>query len=201
MFHFVHRVEPNDTLVTFPRDGLSPEQTRAITKLEFALPLVDLFVIPRLPTVENLCVTDKILFIPDNLSTTDIPRAKHWLWNQSRARQQRSSESGDVSLSFYKLNTRAAKHSRGPSPPYKMWVFNLLRRGDNKVISFVWCEKGIKDSEIKENIDFQMKLNMDFSMDLNMGIEMEMDIDFIDVKELAFLKPFIEEHYAEELGW
>lgn len=163
----------------FSKEGLTPEQQRAISKLEIAIPMYDHLLVPYLPTVDRLCVSDNMLFIENHLSTSDIPRSKGWLWNQSRARQSKSDQSGDIELSFFKLNTRLAKHSKSTPPPCKLWVFNMkIGYSNNKVVSFVWCERGMDTNSIPH-----------------------CDIDNIDIKDLAFLKPFIEEVYAEELGW
>merc|ERR1712000_611028 len=149
-------------IMLFSKEGLTPEQQRAISKLEIAIPMYDHLLVPYLPTVDRLCVSDNMLFIENHLSTSDIPRSKGWLWNQSRARQSKSDQSGDIELSFFKLR-----------------VFNIkIGYSNNKVVSFVWCERGMDTNSIPH-----------------------CDIDNIDIKDLAFLKPFIEEVYAEELGW
>ena len=158
----------------FPREGLTPEQQKAIAKLEECFPKVDQYVIPRLqPSVDVLCVTDKIMYVPDMINTADLPRTKTWLWNQSRGRQPLRSYNNDISLSFYKVTTRKAKNCNLTPPPCKLWVFNINRASDNKVLSIIWCERGL---------DYHC-------------------IDDITVEELSFLKPFIDEKCAQEFGW
>lgn len=158
----------------FPRlPSLTPEQTRALSVLEDALPVIKTTSVPCVPPLEETTISDNRLFILQNISTSSLPRGDTWLWNQSRARQKITDFTKNIFVSFYKLNTRSAKHVRVDPPNYKMWVFNLSIQPYNKQLTFLWCERG----------------------------QVRPPIDELNLEDLDFLAPFLVVSQAEEFGW
>lgn len=158
----------------FPRSSsFTPEQSRALTVLEDTLPLIKTISVPSVPPLEETTISDNRIFILQNVSTASLPRGDTWLWNQSRARKKVTDLTGNVFVSFYKLNTRSARHVSVDPPNYKMWVFNLNIQPHNKNLTFLWCERG----------------------------QSRPSIDELQIEDFGFLAPFLGFAQAEEFGW
>lgn len=152
----------------------SPEQLKALRVLEDELSNIKQLTITSVPMLDELVLQDSKFFIHKKISTSVLPRTNAWLWNQSRARQTITDYTGNIHVSFFKLNTRN-KNSHELSPNYKIWVFNITIQPNNKVISFVWCERG--------------------------EIPLPIDIDVLKIEDFDFLAPFLCVPCAMEFGW
>lgn len=154
--------------------SFSPEQTKAIRVLEDELPNIKLLTSHSVPMLEELVEQNSKFFVFRKLSTSGLPRGNSWLWNQSRSRKIIKDYTGNIQVSFYKLNTRN-KNSNVIAPNYKIWVFNITIQPNNKVFSFLWCERG-EMSKIP-------------------------DIDDLNIQDFDFLAPFLCVPCAMEFGW
>ena len=160
------------TALMFPRLNLTLEQNMALDVLEKHLPNLTAKDIQPFD-LSSIAEEGNHLFVEGNITTSQIPREKHWKWNQSRAKYETMDYTRSYHLSFFKLNTRKASKTSKHVPQYKIWIFNLTNFVYNTKASFSWCEKG--------------------------NIRSSLDSTFL--QELAFLQKFISRECAHELGW
>ena len=126
----------------FQRPKLSREQSKALTVLEENLSNIKELTEQSMVCLNVLSTQDYKGFFFRKVNTPDLPRGDTWLWNQSRSRKQVKDYTGNINLSFYKLNTRSSQNHASIAPNNKIWVFNLTILPNNKEIAFVWCERG-----------------------------------------------------------
>lgn|SRR3990167_2642592 len=109
---------------------------------------------------------------------SDLPREAHWGWNQSSCKQTIRIENR-ILVTFRKICVKRKTSATLPVPSYKVWIFDIEYNEFEPHQYLLWCEKG-------HGVD----------TDLGMIFPAELTI-----QELSFLKPFVEETLARELGW
>lgn len=164
-----------NNMVHFSKEGLFPEESRAVMILEQCLETINDLEIPRERlSIEEVTKHDNRIFTNGFVNTPNIPRQQAWIWNQSKGRKNITSSCKSVTACFYKLNTRKAKHSTQESPKYKLWVFHLQTSIPiERTLTFFWCEKGDEPSPLNNEL----------------------------LEELSFLRPFVSYSCATQLGW
>merc|ERR1712137_125015 len=120
------------------------------------------------PCLQTATTQDNKMFFHHKVNTASLPRGDTWLWNQSRSRKTITDYTGNITLSFYKLNTRTSKQHATIAPNHKMWVSNLTILPQNKEISFVWCERGHQASSFDSLVEFDLS-DLDFLTPLILG--------------------------------
>ena len=109
---------------------------------------------------------------------TKLPRQKHWAWNQSNSKASVRVNDRTV-VTFRKISPRK-KYSDQWAPNYKIWLFHAQSENVEDIY-ILWCERGALagvDTEIGLVFPEQLTLN-----------------------SFAFLKPFVDDILAQELGW
>ena len=119
---------------------LSPECQKAVKVLEGAIDSLFVQTHTDLPSLDVLCSEGRLSFHRGIVTTSQLPRSKEWIWNQSRGKKTLTTPLGDKKAIFYKLNTR----SRGLAcpPAIKLWVFNIEILPCQQYFSILWCQKG-----------------------------------------------------------
>ena len=112
---------------------------------------------------------------------SNLPRGTHWQWNQSNRKVTICVES-EIFVTFRKLCVKR-KYSTSPEsdavPSFKIWIFEVEYGEFASSQYLLWCEKGL-------------------------GIETDIGTIFpenVSTGDLSFLKPFMDQFQAEELGW
>ena len=119
---------------------LSPECQKAVKVLEGAIDsLFSQDPCSELPSPDVLCSEGRMSFHRGIVTTSHLPHAKEWIWNQSRGKKTLSAFKGDKKVTFYKLNTRS-KGQRHP-PAIKLWIFNIETVPSQESFTILWCEK------------------------------------------------------------
>ena len=122
-----------------------------------------------------LLETDFIAACHQPFKKAKLPREEGWCWNQSNAKAAVMVE-GKL-INFRKISPRK-KSKSGKAPFFKIWLYHSVHED----LHFLWCEKGEDRA----------------------GINTEIGRIFphrIELKNLAFLKPFMDEKIAVELNW
>ena len=158
----------------FQTAHLSPEQNKAVALLEQAMRNIQGNTISMpLFTLDKVTNTGDMFFVNGIIKTPKIPRAGTWIWNQSRGRQEFCCPQSDIDVCFFKLNTRSSRKHKSTPPPYKLWVFNVYMKRENREITWFWCEKGSEISKLDQHL----------------------------LSDLSFLEPFVDTSFAIEIGW
>ena len=172
---------------------LSPEHKRFLDVFSFQYQFYNrasmIFVVDL--TLDDVTIEDTRMFVHGKVGRRNLPHPLGWVWNQSKSKvtvQFSSSES----LVITKWNPRKTQSAFGNSrPAYKLWVCGVhspKTKGTN--LHFIWVEKG---RETLYSIPSLMK-EIDFYTEERTDKE-------IALKDLYFLKDFIEPHLAIEFGW
>ena len=128
------------------------------------------------------------------IEVLNIPKQQHWCWNQSNAKIE-VNVGDQMTISLRKFSPRKNPSSVSQAPSLKMWLYEIKLEEEEKMKYFLWCEKGVA------TVTHHMTLSQSHPAG---GIQTEIGIIFpesVSLEELSFLKQFIEERMAEELGW
>ena len=158
----------------FPREGLTHEQNIALDVLERNLPLFSPNVMVYIEnlTIKMVSTQGNAFFFDKHIITPQIPRESHWKWNQSRRKIELQDSLNIYNITFCKLNSRVIPPAT-IAPNLKIWIFNIIYIAESRKYGFFWCQKGIEYEYLDE--------------------------DFL--KELSFLKRFVSDDIAYQLGW
>ena len=148
--------------------NLTPEQKRAVTFLINFLESWDSVVLPLVPELDQLVKKENVSVVDGIITSKKLPSGETWFWNQTHSSHSiviPAPENCYYEVLFRKfLCRKKKKHPDAPNPPrHKVWVYNITLSLE-KVISVIWCEKGITSTT---DLDVKMAdafLNLD-SMD------------------------------------
>ena len=160
----------------FNQMSLSLEQSKALKIFENSLQTCVHTHLHKLSDITYNLVTeeDMSFFYNGHLTASLLPKKSNWKWNQSRSKCELLSKTGDLRISFYKLNTRRTNPEVINIPHFKVWIFNITNLNENSLSAFFWCERGDGDTpSLNEKL----------------------------LKELSFLKRFVTKEQAIEFGW
>lgn|SRR3990167_1444012 len=136
-----------------------------------------------------LLPTNFMAFSKVPISKMQIPHETSWSWNQSNTKVVVKLE--EVLVTFRKISPRRLGNaSSNKSPSYKVWLYQLDFVGEDKCLYALWCEKGVEQEE-ESSIESQ-------------GINTPIGTiypDKISLQSLSFLRPYVAEETAAELGW
>ena|SRR3990167_8845883 len=124
---------------------------------------------------QPLLDTDFIAASRQPFKKSKLPREDGWCWNQSNAKATVIVD-GEL-IDFRKISPRK-KTKSAKAPFFKIWLYHSVHND----FHFLWCEKG----EDKAGINTEIGRIFPHQIELN---------------NLAFLKPFIDEQIALELNW
>ena len=170
--------ETNDSLAV---QTLSKEQQKALGIFQKYLAHIDyLMPLGEFLTMQHpILPTNYFAFSTSPFEKAQLPKDESWEWAQSNSRV--TVTLGDMLITFRKLNTRRKCPNIRP-PPLKIWLFEASSKRNNEIY-FLWCEKGIGNSE---------------------GIFTEIGLiypQFLRVEDFSFLRSFTDNTIANDLGW
>ena len=168
--------------------ALTREQKLAFSVLKQNAQYFDKLVISPQSLHKNgpLLKTNFMAFCHVPIEKTSLPVEDYWCWNQSNSKVQVQLDYF-TTVTFRKLSTKKRSFSHEVAPSYKIWLFEI----DSRIAEsryFLWCEKGICEPEYLPQ----------------QGVVTEIGIIFPEalcVESFSFLRPFVEENVANELGW
>ena len=114
-----------------------------------------------------------------------FPAQYFWFWNQSNTKIQVKLDAV-TTVTFRKFSTNKKASSTVVAPSFKIWLFEVDWRTSAPRF-FLWCEKGVAEQEQSTQ-----------------GVLTDIGMIFpetLSVSALAFLRPFVAENVADELGW
>ena len=164
-------------------ERLTREQRNALKVLVENLPNMQTY-IPNSDQLQKYGPLLKTNFMAASMTPinkTTLPRQQHWSWNQSNAKVI-FDISENTTVTFRKMSTKSNVNSTN-TPSCKLWMFEVQSKWQEPIF-FLWCEKGADEEPI--------------------GIDTEIGRIYperISTESLSFLKPFVEEGVAEQLGW
>ena len=128
----------------------------------------------------NLLPTGFIATSYQPFHVLNIPRCSYWQWNQSNAKVTIRVENG-ILVTFRKLCVKRKQKIATPEaiPSFKVWIFDIDYGKFAPSQHLLWCEKG-------------------------QGLETDIGTIFpaeVSTADLSFLKPFMDQRKAQELGW
>lgn len=203
---------------------ITPEQQRAIQVLLLNLPNWKEFYQPELGT--SMFPTNFMAFSTEPFHK--LPHDDTWIWNQSNAKVTTELDQFHE-CTLQKMNTRKRKNCP-KAPSFKIWLFALNKKHQPSHLYFLWCEKGLPSKCQLQFPDTTMTNNMSFSSaslspmsyypdsKTFSPFENQCNQQFynnnnqqqcyaydapqpISIDDLSFLKPFVEQDVAMELGW
>ena len=140
-------------------------------------------------------------FVAASLSAfekSDLPREKHWIWNQSNAKV--SVKFAEATVIFRKISPKK-KVGVLKAPSFKIWIFQI-EFTHLPEHHFLWCEKGVIGSAsdmISQSplVSWQKQISC-------RGVSTEIGTIFphqLSTQSFSFLLPYVDEKTALELGW
>ena len=113
---------------------------------------------------------------------TNLPRVpRNWVWNQSNAKVLVELNDKSV-VTFRKVSPKKKNSVQEKAPSYKVWLFQVEYKTKQDEY-YLWCEKG---RELGEGVDTEI------------GTVFPQDVS---TESLSFLRVFVEDSTAVELGW
>jgi len=127
--------------------NLSPEQKRAVTFLIAFLESWDSVVLPTVPELDQLVQKENVSVVDGIITSKKLPSGETWFWNQTHSSHSVTIPAPDnllYEVLFRKLLCRKKKKHPDATdlPRHKLWLYNITLSLD-RVISVIWCEKGI----------------------------------------------------------
>jgi len=197
---------------------LSPEQERALGVFmsnyssfyqATIIPVDDL-------TVDNVTIQNSVMYVVGRIGRKTLPHDPDWIWNQTKSKVTVNFAPREQVI-LAKLNPR--KHSKSSSdsqhPSYKLWDCEIISdRTQGAQIHFLWVEKGkanawsspplVKSpsSEKSEPPSIEITPSPTPTPASNTVVSpISTSFDEIDIRDLSFLKDFIEPQLASQFGW
>ena len=131
-----------------------------------------------------LLPTDFMAASREPILKTNIPRESYWSWNQSNARISYHVNER-TTITFRKVSTKKDVEYLSNVPSGKIWLYDISTMWE-PTYYFLWCERGVTPTGSHS------------------GIKTEIGVIFPDqlsAQCLSFLRPYVDEELAVELGW
>lgn|ERR1712100_27502 len=200
------------------RVKLSPEQERALDV--FLSNYSSFYQATFIPidnlTVDNVTIQNSVMYVIGRIGRKTLPHDPDWIWNQTKSKVTVNFAPNEQVI-LTKLNPR--KHSKSSSdsqhPSYKLWDCEIIsERTQGSQIHFLWVEKGkanawspaplVKSpsSEKSEPPSIEITPSSTPGSPGNTVVSpRSTSSDEIDIRDLSFLKDFIEPQLASQFGW
>jgi len=192
----VHKV-PTRPLRTFikqllqPSNMLTPEQNRTVKVFtKNAQRAAGTKTLPlSAVNLDDVTIANSQIFVIGDVNRKTLPREQHWMWHQSKSRVTTEIPNGRLILT--KLNPRKLKETSKVCPSYKLWICQILDVTSKGDVHFVWCEKGKFNKWSAPPTTKRGKTEK----------KEQQSSDTISIDDFAFLRDFVSEAVAMELGW
>ena len=155
--------------------------------------------------------------LPTNfVAFSDIPFGKHnlpcentWVWNQSNGKVVVPLDGNRRSVTIQKMNPRRKKECTTKPPSYKIWIY-IITQQNLPDLHFLWCEKGTEPQPGRSlnnvcSIQYgNNNLNVKPMQSFTGGIATSIGTVYpnqVTTADLSFLRPFMDDTTAVELGW